>query len=65
MKFEEIDIERDEVGLQKVIDANEGRRKTPTFEIAGKFFGNPAITELARLVGIENGQPIQAARAAR
>lgn len=53
VKFEEIDIERSEGGLKAVIDANEGRRKTPTFEIGGKFYGNPPITELARLVGIE------------
>ena len=62
--FEEIDIEKNENGLQKVIDANEGRRRTPTFEIGGKFYGNPAITELAKIVGIEQ-QSSEGARASR
>ncbi len=53
--FEEIDIEKHEDAVQTVVRANNGRRRTPTFEIEGQFYSNPPITELARLIGVEEG----------
>ncbi len=62
--FEEIDIERNETAMAAVMDANDGKRRTPTLEIAGKFYGNPAITELAQLVGLEKA-PRKGVRASK
>ncbi len=52
IKFEETDIEQDEQAMQLVMDKNDGKRSVPTFDIDGKFFGNPPIPELARIVGV-------------
>ena len=35
------------------MDHNEGKRRVPTFEINGAYYGDPSIPELAKLVGIE------------
>ena len=52
IKFEETDIEQDEQAMQLVMAKNDGKRSVPTFDIDGKFFGNPPIPELARIVGV-------------
>ena len=36
-----------------VMNHNLGKRRVPTFEIDGAFYGNPPLSELARLVGVE------------
>ncbi len=50
--FDEIDIELDENAEQLVVEKNGGKRRVPTFEIEGSYYGNPTIPELARIVGI-------------
>lgn len=58
IRYEEIDIETNAAALKTVMDANGGKRRVPTFEIAGQFYGNPPINELARIVGLsETPQP--------
>ena len=51
--FEEINIEQDAEAVRLVMEHNEGKRRVPTFEINGAYYGNPRIPELAKLVGIE------------
>ena len=53
VEFEEINIEQDAETVRLVMEHNEGKRRVPTFEIDGAFYGNPRIPELAKLVGIE------------
>ena len=65
VRYEEVDIEKNEAALQTVMNANGGRRRVPTFEIDGQFHGNPAINELAKLVGLVEAPPTEAPRAAR
>jgi mycoredoxin len=36
--FREVNIEEDESAEEIVIRANDGKRKVPTFEVAGRFF---------------------------
>lgn len=50
--FDETDIEQDERAVQIVMKQNGGKRRVPTFEIDGVFYGNPSIPELARIVGV-------------
>jgi mycoredoxin len=58
VRYEEIDIEKNAAALKTVMDANGGKRRVPTFEVAGMFYGNPPINELARIVGLtESPQP--------
>ena len=52
VKFDEIDIEQDERAVQIVMKQNGGKRRVPTFEIDGVFYGNPSIPELAQIVGV-------------
>ena len=51
--FEEINIDRSEEAANLVMEHNQGKRRVPTFEIDGAFHGNPQLSELARLVGVE------------
>jgi len=51
--FEEINIAHDPEAVRLVMEHNEGKRRVPTFEINGAYYGNPRITELAKLVGVE------------
>ena len=51
--FDEIDIEQDESAVRLVMEQNGGKRRVPTFEIDGAFYGNPSIPELARIVGMD------------
>lgn len=50
--FEEVDIDADREARQTVIRHNDGKRRVPTFEIDGAYYGNPTIPELARIVGV-------------
>lgn len=36
--FREVNIEQDDSAEDVVIEANQGKRKVPTFEIAGRYF---------------------------
>ncbi len=50
--FSEIDIEQDEAAERLVVEKNAGKRRVPTFEIDGIYYGNPTIPELAGIVGV-------------
>lgn len=50
--YEEIDIEDDRQAMQLVLRKNDGKRRVPTFEIDGNYYGNPSIPDLAGLVGV-------------
>ena len=50
--FEEVDIESRPDAAELVMAHNEGRRRVPTFDINGQFFGNPPITELKTALGL-------------
>lgn len=52
IEFEEIDIEQDDEAVQLVMAKNDGKRRVPTFEIDGAYYGNPTIPELAGIVGV-------------
>ncbi len=52
VEFDEIDIESDERAVRIVMEQNGGKRRVPTFEIDGAYYGNPSIPELARAVGV-------------
>ena len=52
--YTEIDIEQDEAAAELVISHNEGKRRVPTFEIEGNFYGNPPITELKTVLGLRS-----------
>ncbi|MEM7052843.1 MAG: glutaredoxin family protein [Acidobacteriota bacterium] len=48
--YREIDIEQDEAAAELVMRHNDGKRRVPTLEIAGRYYGNPSIAELRSLV---------------
>lgn len=50
--FSEIDIEQDDEAVELVMAKNDGKRRVPTFEVDGAYYGNPTIPELARIVGV-------------
>ena len=50
--FDEIDIEQDESAVRLVMEKNDGKRRVPTFEIDGAYYGNPSIPELAHVLGV-------------
>ncbi|MDE0100767.1 MAG: glutathione S-transferase N-terminal domain-containing protein [Bryobacterales bacterium] len=52
IKFDEVDIERDDEAAQLVIRQNDGRRTVPTFDIDGEYYGNPRIPVLAQILGV-------------
>ena len=52
IEFEEIDIEQDDEAVQLVVEKNGGKRRVPTFDIGGSYYGNPTIPELARVLGV-------------
>ena len=52
VEFTEVDIEQDTQAVELVMAKNDGKRRVPTFEVDGTYFGNPSIPELARIVGV-------------
>lgn len=52
VEFSEIDIEQDDEAVELVMAKNDGKRRVPTFEVDGAYYGNPSIPELARIVGV-------------
>ena len=52
VEFSEIDIEQDDEAVEFVMAKNDGKRRVPTFEVDGAYYGNPTIPELARIVGV-------------
>lgn len=52
VEFSEVDIEQDDVAVELVMEKNDGKRRVPTFEVDGAYYGNPTIPELARIVGV-------------
>jgi mycoredoxin len=54
ISYVEVNIESHPEAADIVIAQNEGRRRVPTFEINGEFFGNPPITELKTILGLRS-----------
>lgn len=52
VEFSEIDIEQHDEAVELVMAKNDGKRRVPTFEVDGAYYGNPTIPELARIVGV-------------
>lgn len=52
VSYEEVNIENSPEAAELVMAKNDGRRRVPTFEIDGQFFGNPPITELKTVLGL-------------
>lgn len=52
VEFSEVDIEQDDEAVELVMAKNDGKRRVPTFEVDGAYYGNPSIPELARIVGV-------------
>jgi len=50
VEVQEVDIDRDEEAARLVMRHNGGKRRVPTFEIQGEFYGNPPLHELERLL---------------
>jgi len=50
--YEEINIEHDEAAARLVMEHNDGKRRVPTFDIDGDFYGNPRIDRLAEALGV-------------
>ncbi|MBI3950808.1 MAG: glutaredoxin family protein [Acidobacteria bacterium] len=50
--YEEINIDDDPEAEALVAEQNGGRPRTPTFEIEGRYYGDPPLDELGRLLGI-------------
>ena len=50
--FEEIDIEKDPEAAEIVIAHNDGKRRVPTIRIGDDFYGNPALNELGKIIGV-------------
>jgi len=48
--YDEIDIEKTPDAAALVMEHNDGKRRVPSFEIAGAFYGNPPISELKTLI---------------
>ena len=56
IEFEEISIEQNLEAAELVMKHNLGKRRVPTFEINGAFYGNPPLSELERIVGVDRGR---------
>lgn len=52
IEYEEIDIEENEEAAELVMSQNGGRRSVPTIRIEDRYYGNPPLNELARLLKI-------------
>ncbi len=50
--YEEINIDEHPEAAALVIEQNGGKRRVPTFLIGGRYYGNPPLGELAKLLGI-------------
>lgn len=52
VEYEEINIEESEEAATLVMSHNAGRRSVPTIRIEDRYYGNPPLNELARLLDI-------------
>ena len=50
--YNEINIEQSPQAAQLVMQHNEGKRRVPTLHIDGRYYGNPPIRDLGRLLGV-------------
>ena len=48
--YEEINIEENPAAAALVMEHNQGRRRVPTFVIEERYYGNPPLCELERLL---------------
>jgi mycoredoxin len=49
--FEEVNIDEDEKAARLVMKHNAGKRRVPTLEIDGTYYGNPPLYEIEELIG--------------
>jgi len=58
IEFREINIEIDDAAEDLVLEANKGKRKVPTFEVAGRYFACSPFNaaQLANELGISLNQ---------
>jgi len=52
IEYEEINIENDEAAARLVMSQNDGKRRVPTFDIDGEYYGNPRLDRLAEVLGV-------------
>ena len=57
--YQEIDIEATPEAAEIVAKHNQGKHVVPTFEIGGRFYGNPSLKELEELLGGDTGEAEQ------
>lgn len=50
--YREVNIEEDEDAATFVMEMNEGKRRVPTFDIGGRIYGNPPLSDLAKILGV-------------
>ena len=50
--YREVNIDEDDEAAAFVMQVNDGKRRVPTFDIGGTIYGNPPITDLVRLLGV-------------
>lgn len=58
IEFREVNIETDDAAEDVVLEANKGKRKVPTFEVAGRYFACSPFNaaQLAHELGISLNQ---------
>jgi mycoredoxin len=52
--YEEVNIEHVEGAAEIVMNHTGGRRVVPTFDINGKLYSNPRLSELRKIIHSEN-----------
>lgn len=52
VSYTELDIEQSPDAKERVMQANDGKAVTPTFEIDGKFYSNPDNNKLTEILEI-------------
>ncbi|MEM1176933.1 MAG: glutaredoxin family protein [Acidobacteriota bacterium] len=50
VEYREVDIEAQPEAAETVAAHNNGKHIVPTFDIGGRFYGNPSLHELGQLV---------------
>ncbi len=53
LSFEEIDIEKVPEAAEIVASHNDGKHRVPTLQVGDAFYGNPPLSELGKIVGID------------
>jgi thioredoxin reductase (NADPH) len=54
LPYDVVNIEENPDAAELVQQKNEGKRRIPTLDIDGQFYGNPPLSELGRILGVSN-----------